>query len=441
MLSEARAEIDEEQVLWPDDDELGELGDAVAAADSVEGELLLDAELLDDDSDEAALVDEEDVELDRLVRERLARRDSQDRERLEVEVEVDADTDELPRLLAELPVFVPTDADVAAETIVEPVIDQQSGLEAPLAITDPIRAPFWGSINAMIYALLRGLRGMAQSPLVQLIAIGTMAVCMLLLGTTTLLFLNARSVVAGWGIDVPVTVYMQPGTDAGTTEALRDKLAELPEVEHAQRVTPEQALARLDEGVGEHADLLAGIDPAALPDSIEVQLIAGVEPGFADALASRVQGMSGVDEVAVLGPWVQQAEAALTTLRWLAVGVGALVSLACLAIVWSTIRLGVFARRAELDILRLVGGTSRFVRAPFLVEGVLQGALGTALALAGLWLAFDLVRPFLEQGLALVFAAGSIRFFAPVELGVALAFGAALGLLGSRAAVARYAEA
>ena len=99
--------------------------------------------------------------------------------------------------------------------------------------------------------------------------------------------------------------------------------------------------------------------------------------------------------------------------------------------------------RQELTgpLLRLVGGTSRFVRGPFVVEGVLQGVLGTGLALAGLWLAFELVHPFLEQGLALMFAAGSIRFFSPLELGLALAFGGLLGLLGARAAVAHYAEA
>jgi cell division transport system permease protein len=306
---------------------------------------------------------------------------------------------------------------------------------------DPIRAPFWGAINTMFYALGRALRGMGQSPMVQLIAVGTMAVCMLLLATTLLLFRNAQAVATRWGIDAPVTVYMQPGADAHEVAALRDKLAALPEVARAEHVTPAQALARLDAGVGEHPELLAGIDASALPDSIELSLVAGVEPGFADALADRVRGMAGVEEVAALGPWVQEAERMLTTFEWLALGVGLLVTLACLAIVWSTIRLGVFARRSELDILRLVGGTSRFVRGPFVVEGVLQGVLGTGLALAGLWLAFELVHPFLEQGLALMFAAGSIRFFSPLELGLALAFGGLLGLLGARAAVAHYAEA
>ncbi|NVB38048.1 hypothetical protein G6O69_09405 [Pseudenhygromyxa sp. WMMC2535] len=319
---------------------------------------------------------------------------------------------------------------------------------------DPLSVPVWASANALRYAFARGLRGMAQSPLVQLLAVGTMAVCMLLLGTATLMFQNANAVATTLGIEVPVTVFMDPEADPAETMALTARLQALPEVAHAERVTPEQAMARLQDGLGEglagtqdhgHAageagGLLEGVDPSTLPDTIELSLGEGVEPGFADALALRVQDMEGVEEVSVLGPWVQQAEDMLTTLRWLAVGVGVLVSLACLAIVWSTIRLGVFARRAELQILRLVGGTARFVRGPFMVEGVLQGVLGTALALAALYLGFELIRPFLERGLALVFAAGSLRFFSVVEVSAALGLGALLGLIGARAAVARHAE-
>lgn len=306
---------------------------------------------------------------------------------------------------------------------------------------DPIRVPLWSGANSLAYALSRGLRGMGQSPLVQLLAIGTMAVCMLLLGTTTLILQNAQRVAGDLGVDTPVTVYMDPGTDAESLAQLQARVAELPEVATIEHVTPQMALTRLQEGLGEdeRAELLAGVDSAYLPDSLEIALVAGVEPGFADALAGRIAAIDSVDEVAVLGPWVQQLEQMLDTLRWLAFGVAGLVSVACLAIVGSTIRLGVFARRSEIDILRLVGGTGRFVRGPFVVEGVLQGVLGTGLALACLWLSFELIEPFLARGMALMFAAGSLRFFTVVEIAVALGFGAMLGVIGSRAAVARHA--
>ncbi len=357
---------------------------------------------------------------------------------VEASVEVAADAP------SEAPSEAPADTSAQeSEPQPEPQPEPELPIEEPSA-PDPIQAPMWAGLNAAAYMFSRGLRGMGQSPLVQLLAIGTMAVCMLLLGTATLIFANATRVAHDLGVDTPVTVYMQPDVDPATAAELRDRIAALPEVARAERVTPEQALARLQAGAGdsgERAELLAGIDPGVLPESVEIEFVSGVEPGFADALATRVETMSGVEEVAVLGPWVQEVERMLTTLRGLAVGVGVLVSLACLAIVWSTIRLGVFARRSEIELLRLVGGTARFVRGPFVVEGVVQGVLGTALALTGLWLAFELIRPMLERGMSLLFAAGSLQFFSSVEMVVALGFGAVLGLIGSRAAVAGHAEA
>ena len=84
----------------------------------------------------------------------------------------------------------------------------------------------------------------------QLLAVGTMAVCMLLLGTTTLIFQNAQRVAHDLGVDKPVTVYMAPGVDGQAAADLRERIAGLPEVESATHITREQALSRLQEGLG-----------------------------------------------------------------------------------------------------------------------------------------------------------------------------------------------
>lgn len=299
----------------------------------------------------------------------------------------------------------------------------------------PLR-PFY----SFAYVVVRGMRGMGQAPAVQLLAVGTMAVCMLLLGVVMLVWSNAQGIVHAWGLDVPVTVYLADEAPRAEVDAVVQRLAGLPEVEHVERVSPQQALDRLAEGLGEDGELLAGLDPEVLPESLEIELAPGTDPDFGHVLAEQLGEQPAVEEVAVAGAWAGRAHALLQTLEDLALGAGLLVSLACMAIVWSTIRLGVYARRAEIQILRLVGGTRRFVHGPFVFEGMVQGALGAAVALGILWLGFDAVRPFLERGLSLLFAGGALRFFGPQELCAGVAFGAGLGLLGARAAVARYAE-
>lgn len=296
-------------------------------------------------------------------------------------------------------------------------------------------------LYSLAYIVARGGRGMAQAPAVQLLAVGTIAVCMLLLGAVMLAWSNAQGVVRAWGLDVPVTAYLVDDADPELVDATVERLRTLPEVANAELVSAEQAMMRLSEGLGEDGELLQGLDPSVLPSTIEINLEPGTDPDFGQALAGQLDQLPMVEEVAVAGDWAGRAHDLLQTLGDLALGAGLLVSLACMAIVWSTIRLGVYARRAEIQILRLVGGTRRFVHGPFVFEGMVQGSLGAVVALGMLWLGFDAVHPFLERGLSMVFAAGALHFFTPTQLALGVAFGAGLGLLGARAAVARYAEA
>lgn len=290
------------------------------------------------------------------------------------------------------------------------------------------------------YVVTRALRGMAQAPLVQLLAVATTAVCMLLLGTVMLVWTNAQGVADAWGLEVPVTIYLHDDAQPQDVEELRVLVGELPEVERIDTVTPAEAMQRLRDGLGGDESLIEDVDADVLPASLELYLKDTTSSSFATALGEKVGQFAVVEDVAVAGSWADEARAMLETLGNLALGAAALVGFACMAIVWSTIRLAVYARRAEIQILRLVGGSTRFVRGPFVVEGFLQGALGAALALGLLFAGFDTLRPFLEQGLSLLFAAGTLRFFTSYEVALGIAFGASIGILGSRAAAARYVE-
>ena len=293
------------------------------------------------------------------------------------------------------------------------------------------------AFHGLRYVVIRGVRGMSQAPLVQLLAVATIAVCMLLLGTVVLAWTNARSIADGWGVDVPVTAYLVDGVEPDTAARLAAKIAERSDVEAVQVVDPALAMERLVTGLGDDASVLDGIEAAALPSSLEITLR---NASAGDTLAEQLRDEPEIEEVVVAGAWAARAQSLLETLRRIAFGAAALVGFACLTIVWSTIRLAVYARRAEIQILRLVGGTASFVHGPFVVEGLVQGACGAGLALALLWIGWGSVEPLLADVLALAFASGSLRFFAPPEAAALVGFGAALGVLGSRAAVGRYVE-
>jgi cell division transport system permease protein len=118
--------------------------------------------------------------------------------------------------------------------------------------------------------------------------------------------------------------------------------------------------------------------------------------------------------------------------------VGALVLCAFLYIVGSTIRLGVHARRDEIEIQKLVGATDGFVKAPFLVEGALQGALGTLLAGGLLYALYRLAEPRVTSVLSGLLASAPLAFFSAGAILAAIAGGAFVGLCGSALALGRY---
>lgn len=285
----------------------------------------------------------------------------------------------------------------------------------------------------------RVLAGMRDKPLIQLVAVGTIALSLLLVGVVELTALNVRQLSRGWGGDVQMTVYLEDGVTAARAQKVAAALGKLPGVVGVRTVDAHEAWTRLRRSLGARADLLDGVEEGFLPSSIEVTL----KPGVAEVLRAhpafeRLRHTAGVEDVELMGSWasrLRDIEHLLSVAGW---AVAALVLCACLYIVGSTIRLGVFARRDEIEIWKLVGATDGFVKAPFLVEGGLQGALGTGLAVALLYAFYRLASPRVEAVLGGWLASGPLGFFSPMQLGIAIACGALLGLCGSALALGRY---
>jgi cell division transport system permease protein len=216
-------------------------------------------------------------------------------------------------------------------------------------------------------------------------------------------------------------------------------LGKLPGVTGVRSVGTHEAWLRLQRSLGGRAELLQGVEEGFLPASSEVTL----KPGVAEVLRAhpafeKLRHTAGVEDVELMGDWsgrLRALEHLLSSAGW---AVAALVFCACLYIVGSTIRLGVFARRDEIEIWKLVGATNGFVKAPFLVEGGLQGALGTGVAVLLLYGLYRLASPRLEAVLGSWLAAGPLGFFTPGQLVMALACGTLLGLCGSALALGRY---
>lgn len=285
----------------------------------------------------------------------------------------------------------------------------------------------------------RALSGAKARPLIQLVAVGTIALSLLLVGAVELTALNVRRLSRGWGGDVQLTIYLSDGVAPARAQKVAAALGRLPGVVGVRTVDAHEAWQRLKRSLGARGDLLDGVEEGFLPASIEVSL----KPGVADVLRAhpafeRLRHTAGVEDVELTGDWASRLRAVEKLLLAAGWAVAALVLCACLYIVGSTIRLGVFARRDEIEIWKLVGATNGFVKAPFLVEGGVQGALGTALAALLLYGLYRLATPRVETVLVGWLASGPLGFFTPGQIALAVAGGALLGLCGSALALGRY---
>jgi len=276
-----------------------------------------------------------------------------------------------------------------------------------------------------------------RAPLPSLVSVLTIALSLFIGASFVLGLFTARSLLTSWGAQASVTLYL----DKATPDAQARMLAQQVRLQEAglevAYVDRALALSRLRADLGDLAGALDGLSQNPLPPSLEVIPRESLPPAGVRALAARLGQLPGVAEVEYGREWLDKLEALGRGLRAFAAGALFVVLGAALLVVANTIRLAVYARRDEIEIMKLVGATDGYVRAPFLLEGALQGLIGAAMALGAIAAVQRWLLPRAQQAFA--FASGmSAPQVLPVHAAALLGMGALVGLLGSWLAVARF---
>jgi cell division transport system permease protein len=281
------------------------------------------------------------------------------------------------------------------------------------------------------YFLRTALLGLRASPMTTTIAVATIGVTLLLVGAFALLVSNMERLLDRFGEDILVSAYLEVGLPGEEQRALLERVQSAPGVESVRLVSEEEAMQRFREGSAGRDFLLEGLDENPLPASLEITLVPESKSSEGLAiLVAALEGLRGIDEFGYGTSWVEGYARAMALIRGIGIAIGAVLALATLLIVSNTIRLAVYARRDEIEILRLVGAGRSFVSIPFLVEGLIQGSLGGVVAVALLYGFFRILLPGLEGGLEFL-----LGFAKPVFIGTEgvlglIVAGAALGTLG-----------
>ncbi len=290
-------------------------------------------------------------------------------------------------------------------------------------------------LRAFSYFVSEALTSLWRSRLVNAVSIGTIAVSLFVLGA----FLTVASALSGlvtrWTETVQVIVYLEDATPDRVRESLENRLREDPAVASFQLVSREQALARFRGMFRDLSSLPEDLGENPFPASIEVNLRAERQSAVeVERLAKAFTGVPGVREIQYDLLWIERLSTGVRLVRLVGAFLGGILVLAAVFTISNVIRLTIYAREDELDIMRLVGATRAYVKGPFVAEGVIQGGLGGLAASFLLWSALAWLSRDLQVSDLLPHATLSL----PPALAVLLvAGGMVVGLAGSLMSLSR----
>ena len=301
------------------------------------------------------------------------------------------------------------------------------------------------SINAYFarhaQVLVGSLGRIVHQPFATLMTMGVIAVALALPLFLSLLLQNARVATGNWNEAYDLSVYMDKKAGTGRAQSLARQLKARGDVAAVRIITADQALAefRNDSGFGKALDALSD-NP--LPDTLVVTpTLTASTPQGTETLKAAIAAMSDVQTVQIDTEWVKRLHAMLDLLRRVVLLTGGLLGVGIVLIVSNTIRLDILNRRAEIEVMKLVGASDGFARRPFLYSGIWYGLGGGLLALTLVAVASTvLARPVAQ----LAFLYGSDFRLEGLKLVVGLgvlSLAVALSWLGSWLAATRHIRA
>lgn len=296
-------------------------------------------------------------------------------------------------------------------------------------------------IGKLFYLLRRALRNMRQSPFLCTAAVGTVTVSLCILAFFAIIVLNVQSLTRHWSRDVQIVAYFESLPSKSQVEKIVKQVEAISGVAKVDYIDPRQAFADFKKRLGDDAVLLSGLENDFLPASLRLLLKEDARNrSQINTIVERLKKTGEFSDFRYGQEWLDRFESFIDLLRFSGLVLGGFLLFATLLIVANTIKLTIYARREELEIMSLVGGTPMFIKAPFLFEGAFQGAVGGALALGISRLLFKL---FMQQGLeSLLLATGidQIVFLSALQQWMVLLTGLLLGFFGSAVSLRRFAR-
>lgn len=297
-------------------------------------------------------------------------------------------------------------------------------------------------ISTFFYTIKQGIVNIWKNKMFSLASIATMTACIFLFGLFYMIVTNFQSMVKDAEAGVAVTVLFDEGISEQRIEEIGELIDARVEVSHFDFISAEESWESFKEvyfeGNESVAASFAGDNPLANSASYAIYMN---DISMQEALVTYLQSVDGVRKV-------KQSEMVANTLTdfnsligYISAGIILILLGVAVFLISNTITVGISVRREEIGIMKLIGATDYFVRAPFVVEGIVIGLIGAAIPLGILYVLYDKVIVYIEK--QFTFIGSMMKFLSANEVfhtlvPVALILGVGIGFIGSKITIRKH---
>ena len=288
-------------------------------------------------------------------------------------------------------------------------------------------------INTISYFIVDALKSIKRNLTVSFAAILTVLITFFIFGTFTLLALNFNKSIEDIASQVEIRVYLTDDIKMVDQREIEVKLNEQTGVKAVTYESKDEAFLNLQDSLAENKGILEGYDLTnnPLPSSFIVTLD---DPSYADAISKSVEKMSGVESIRNQKEQIEKISSFIKVVQIVGVGLFIVFIGVSVFLIMNTIKLTVYSRRREVGIMKFVGATDWFIRWPFVIEGIIIGAVGAAIPLGIIYVIYNTIVEFVMERFEML---SSLLNFLPVTeifnilVPVSLGLGIGIGFLGS----------
>ena len=286
-------------------------------------------------------------------------------------------------------------------------------------------------ISTFFYTIKQGIINIFRNKWFSLASIATISACLFLFGLFYSILMNVQSIVKNAQEGVSVTVFFDEGISDERIREIGEEIDKRPEVSKKVFVSADEAWESFkEEYLGEYSD---GFTENPLENSANYQIYMN-DVSMQPALVSFLEGLDGIREVNRSEITAASLSGINALIAYVSIGIIAILFAASIFLISNTVTIGISVRKEEITIMKYIGATDFFVRAPFVIEGMLIGAIGALIPIGIIYVIYNQVIEYIMSRfstLQKILTFVSVNSIFSQLLPISLIMGIGIGFLGS----------